>query len=182
MEGLPMHRPILFLVSLLMSLCVQAQTFINVVGSDDKTAVSSFDTVAFFTQKKALVGSPEFSHSYLGAKWLFSSAENLRAFQTAPEKYLPEWGGQCAWCVSENCVSEKKLSGDFEFVDGKLYLFAYGNKSKTGAKDDFLYGRYSRAARIRDGEKYWPALKAKLEDGSLAQPNSKNFRKTQYDQ
>lgn len=176
-----MQKLAVFLASLLISISSHSQTSINVVGSDDNVAISSFDAVAFFTQKEAVAGKSELSHTHLGAKWLFSSADNLKAFQASPEKFVPEWGGQCALCVSENCVSEKKLSGDFALVDGKLYLFAYGNRSKSGPKDTFLYGRWSRAARVGDGEKSWPGLKAKLEDGTLVQPNSKNYRRTTFE-
>jgi YHS domain-containing protein len=96
-----------------------AQTSINVVGSDDRTAISGYDAVGFLVQKKALVGSPQFSHELAGARWLFSSAENLKAFQAEPEKYVPVWGGHCAWAISEGGVSTKKLSGAFEVLDGK---------------------------------------------------------------
>ena len=176
-----MRNLALLFASLLLSACALAQTFVNTVGSDDGVAISSFDPVAFFTQKKAIVGKPEFSHAYLGAKWLFSSEENLKAFQATPEKYLPEWGGQCATCVSENCISTKKLSGDFEIVDAKLYLFAHGNQSKSQAKDAFVYGRTSKAMRIRDGDKYWSDLKRKLEDGSAVQPNATNYRRSRFE-
>ena len=35
-----------------------AQTFVNTVGSDDGVAISGFDIVAFYTEKKAMTGSP----------------------------------------------------------------------------------------------------------------------------
>ncbi|MGI0036518.1 MAG: YHS domain-containing (seleno)protein [Nitrososphaera sp.] len=176
-----MRNLILFVVTLFAALSVQAQTFINTVGSDDGVAISSYDAVAFFTEKKAVLGNREFVHSHLGAKWLFSSAENLKAFQENPDKFLPAWGGQCAWCISENCVSSKKLNGDFGFVDGKLYLFAYGTNSRAGAKDAFLYGRLSRSMRVRDGEKFWVDLKQKLETGAITQPNSKTYKISKYE-
>ena len=158
-----------------------AQTFVNTVGSDDGVAIAGYDVVAFFTQKKAVGGNPAFVHEHLGAKWQFSSAETLNAFRADPDKYMPAWGGQCAWCVSENCVSTKKLSGDIELIDGKLYLFAYGTRARNSAKDDFMYGKWSKVQRIRDGEKYWPELKKQLEAGSLAQPTSANYTKTRFE-
>lgn len=158
-----------------------AETFINTTGSDDKTAISGFDTVAFFTEKKAIPGKPGFEFSYLGAKWLFSNQENLNLFQNNPEKYMPEWGGQCAWGVSENGLSKKKISGSFEMINGKLYLFSFGNKSENSAREDFLYGRWPASRRIPDGDKNWPELKKKLEEGILVQPNSSNYTKTRFE-
>ena len=158
------------------------QTFVNTVGSDDKTAISGFDTVAFFTEEKAIRGSPAFEHSYRGAKWRFSNQEHLKLFQVNPEKFMPEWGGQCAWAVSESgSISPKKLSGSFEFIEGKLYLFAFGNRAADSARDSFLYGQWPADMRIRDGNKYWPELKRKLEEGVVVQPNSSNYRRSEFE-
>jgi YHS domain-containing protein len=174
------------LFTMLFGLCIaaiaSASTFINTVGSDDSVAISGYDTVAFFTEKKAVFGKQEFEYEYLEAKWRFFSQANLDDFKKDPENYIPAWGGQCAWCVSENCVSAKKLSGDFEILDGKLYLFAYGSTIKNSAKDDFLYGRTSRTMRIREGEKYWSQLKEKLKAGEISQPGSANYKRTKFDQ
>ncbi len=70
-----------------------AGTAINTTGSDDGTAISGFDAVAFFTQKKAVAGQPQWSVQHQGAQWLFSSEENREAFSKTPEKFMPEWGG-----------------------------------------------------------------------------------------
>jgi YHS domain-containing protein len=176
-----MKRLLSLLFCLLVSSVSLAETYINTTGSDDKTAISGFDTVSFFTTKKAVPGKPEFEFSHLGAKWLFSSAENMKLFHENPEKYMPEWGGQCAWCVSENCLSQKKVDGSFEFLSGKLYLFSPGNNKKSGALDDFMYGRWPQSRRVSDGQGNWAELKKKLEDGTLTQPNASTYRKTRFD-
>jgi YHS domain-containing protein len=176
-----MKRVVLFVLFLLISTTAAAATFINTTGSDDSVAIAGYDPVAFFTEQKAVRGKPEYVYTHLEAKWLFATQENLKTFQDNPGKYLPEWGGQCAWCVAENCVSQKKISGDFAVVDGKLYLFSFGNSARDGAKSDFLYGRYSTANRIRDGDMNWAEIKKKLEEGRIVQPNSTNYKKTRFD-
>lgn len=176
-----MKKAFLLLIALLFSTATFSQTFINTVGSDDSVAIGGFDTVAFFKEQKAVPGKPEFEHEYLGAKWRFSNEENLALFKADPEKYLPEWGGQCAWCVAENCISPKKISGDFAFVDGKLYLFSYGNGSKDEAKNDFMYKRGGSSPKIYWGNKNWPNLKQKLIDGAIVQPNASRYRKSRFE-
>jgi YHS domain-containing protein len=176
-----MKRVVLFICFLLISTAAAAATAINTVGSDDSVAIAGYDPVAFFTERKAVQGKPEYAYTFMDAKWHFSSRDNLKLFQDNPGKYLPEWGGQCAWCVAENCVSQKKISGDFALLDGKLYLFSFGNSTRDGAKSDFLYGRYSTANRIRDGERNWVEIKKKLEEGQIVQPNSTNYKKTRFD-
>ena len=41
-----------------------AGTYINTAGSEDGTAISGFDTVAFFTVQRALKGKAEFSFKW----------------------------------------------------------------------------------------------------------------------
>ena len=175
-----MKRVLVFFAALIFATVTFAAPFVNTTGSDDNTAISGFDTVAFFTEKKTIAGKPDFQFNYLGAKWLFSSQDNLNLFQKNPEKYMPEWGGQCAWAISENTLSNKKLSGSFEFIKGKLYLFSFGNTSADGAIDDFLYGRTKPGVRIPEGDKNWPEIKRQLEEGTLVQRNSRNYRKTPW--
>ena len=44
-----------------------------------------------------------------------------RRFQAAPEKYAPQYGGYCAWAVSQNYTARGNPE-NFTVVDGKLYL------------------------------------------------------------
>ena len=169
-------------VGLLLSSMCLAQTSFNTMGSDDSTAISGFDPVAFHTVKKALRGDLKISHSYGGAKWIFASEENRKLFEASPEKYTPAWGGHCAWAVPRNSLSRKLLSGDFEVIEGKLYLFSFGNSRKSAARDDFLYGRYSPSMSIRDGNGHWADLRRRLEDGSLVQESSSDYTRSPYEE
>jgi hypothetical protein len=176
-----MVRFLVMMIGLLLSSACMAQTAWNTMGFDDSTAISGYDVVAFHTVKKTVRGDPKISHMYADTKWVFATEENKKLFEANPESYLPAWGGHCAWAVSENLLSRKLLSGDFEFIDGKLYLFSFGNSRKSSARDDFLYGRPGRDQRIRYGNGYWPDLKRKLEDGSIVQATSKNYTKSRFE-
>jgi YHS domain-containing protein len=86
-----------------------------------KVAVSGYDPVAYFTENKPVKGDPKFSFDYMGAKWQFSSAENRDKFAAAPQSFAPQYGGYCAWAVSQGYTA----SGDpmfWKIVQGKLYL------------------------------------------------------------
>ncbi|MGY0219832.1 YHS domain-containing (seleno)protein [Endozoicomonadaceae bacterium StTr2] len=85
-------------------------------------AVSGYDTVAFFTQKKPVKGSSDYKFNWKGVVWLFSSEKHLDMFRDAPEKYAPQYGGYCAWAIA---VKADRAPGDPNFwriVNGKLYL------------------------------------------------------------
>lgn len=90
-------------------------------GILNNTAVGGYDTVAYFTQGRPVRGSAEHSTTYKGATWRFSSAENLARFRANPAAYAPQYGGYCAWAVSQGYTAK----GDPRFwkiVGGKLYL------------------------------------------------------------
>jgi len=139
-----------------------AGTSINTIGSRDGTAIKGYDPVAFFTQKKATSGSPNFSYEWSGAKWLFASEEDLLLFKQEPEKYAPQYGGHCAFGMSEGYVSKKPTNGDFEIMDGKLYLFPAGDYRGSTKEAWWRYGRGPKQ-RIADADKNWPRFKTELE-------------------
>jgi hypothetical protein len=90
-------------------------------GGRTDTAIDGYDTVAYFTENRAVKGSDQFVTEWKGAKWKFTKAEHLASFKAAPEKYAPQYGGYCAYGVAvDNLV---KIDPDqFAIVDGKLYL------------------------------------------------------------
>ena len=91
------------------------------VNTEGGPAVRGTDVVAYFTEGKAVAGSPQFTHQWNGAEWRFSSAANRDAFATDPMKYAPQYGGFCAWAVSQNYVAPIDPDA-WKIVDGRLYL------------------------------------------------------------
>src|ERR1700751_3138322 len=61
--------------------------------------LKGYDPVAYFTQKKAVKGSPKYQTTYQGATYYFSSAADLATFKKSPSKYVPHYGG---FCVKRN--------------------------------------------------------------------------------
>ena len=87
-----------------------------------------YDVVSYFN-KEAKEGSKEFSTEHDGVKFYFSSKENLATFKKNPTKYIPQYGGFCAYAVG---AYGKKVSINpetYEIRGGKLYLFY--NKGNT---------------------------------------------------
>lgn len=137
------------LVSLLsISLSAQALDPIYTGFFSDK-AIKGFDTVAYFTEGNAVEGDEQYAIEYMQATWLFSSQQNLELFKADPEKYAPQYGGYCAYAVSQNTTAPIKPEL-FTIHEGKLYLnFNKGvNKKWLKNKEDFIV----------DADKNWPAL------------------------
>ena len=115
----------------------------------DGVAIKGYDPVAYFTDKKPVKGKAEFSYDWQGAKWLFASAEHRDAFAKAPEKYAPQYGGYCAYGVSQGAAV--KVEPDlWTVVDGKLYLNYDKSVQKTWEKDIPGY--------IAQADKKWPGV------------------------
>ena len=90
-------------------------------GLFSSLAVGGYDTVAYFKVNRPVKGKAEFSMQYKGATWQFASAENLNAFRANPAAYAPQYGGYCAFGMSEG----RAVPGDprvFTVIDGRLYL------------------------------------------------------------
>lgn len=55
----------------------------------DGVAIKGFDAVAYFKTNKAVKGSDQYTATYKGSTFHFSSAENRDAFSANPEQYSP---------------------------------------------------------------------------------------------
>ena len=84
-------------------------------------ALRGYDPVAYFTAGKPEAGRGEFTATHKGATYRFVSAANRDAFTAAPDRYLPQYGGWCAFAAAAG----KKADGDpqvWRIENGKLYL------------------------------------------------------------
>ncbi|MGR5457454.1 YHS domain-containing (seleno)protein, partial [Vibrio alfacsensis] len=64
-------------------------------------AIKGYDPVAYFTVGKPLKGDSDITYEWNGAKWYFSTQENRQQFVSNPTAYTPQYGGYCAWAVSQ---------------------------------------------------------------------------------
>ncbi len=90
-------------------------------GAFDDVAVQGLDPVAYFTEGKPVKGSKDFTTKYKGATFRFASAANRDAFVKSPGAYAPQYGGYCAWAVSQGYTA-KGDARNWKIVNGKLYL------------------------------------------------------------
>lgn len=112
-------------------------------------AVQGYDPVAYFKDGKPVKGSKSFYAEHNGAVFRFANAANRDAFISDPEMYAPQYGGYCAWAVSQGYHAK----GDAKFwkiVDGKLYLNYNGSVQEKWESDIPGF--------IRDGNENWPKI------------------------
>lgn len=119
---------------LVMAPAAMADTDPVYTGTFSNVAVEGYDAVAYFTQGEPTKGSKKFKTSYNGAEFRFVSAGNLALFKAEPAKYAPQFGGYCAWAVSQGYTAKGDAS-HWAIVDDKLYLNYNKKVQKTWNED-----------------------------------------------
>jgi YHS domain-containing protein len=115
----------------------------------DGVAIKGYDPVAYFTLEAPAKGTHEFQLEWHGARWRFSSREHLELFRETPGKYAPQYGGYCAYAVSQGSTADIDPEA-WAIVDGKLYLNLNKDVQTLWDKD--------RAGYIKMADKNWPEL------------------------
>jgi YHS domain-containing protein len=87
----------------------------------DDVAIDGYDTVAYFTDARALKGKPEFEQVWQGSRWWFTSAEHRDLFARDPERYAPQFGGFCTGGLSLGYLIEANPE-NWSIIDGRLYI------------------------------------------------------------
>jgi YHS domain-containing protein len=114
--------------------------------------VGGYDPVSYFTGPKPVRGNGRYTVEYQGVTYLFSNEADKTAFEKEPAKYLPAFGGYCAYGVAIG----KKFWGDpevWEIVDGTLYLNLDKSIQQEWDKDKPGY--------IKKADGNWGAIKDK---------------------
>ena len=90
-------------------------------GVLSNVAVGGYDPVAYFTDGRPMRGNAQFRIVHQGYEYRFANAEHLAAFRANPARYLPQYGGYCAWAVAQGYTAPGNPN-NWRIVDGKLYL------------------------------------------------------------
>lgn len=118
-------------------------------GRLNSLAAGGKDVVAYFKQGQPVAGSKSFTTEYQGATWRFASQENLDAFKASPAAYAPQYGGYCAWAVSQGYTAPGSPD-HWTIRGGKLYLNYNGKVQKDWLKDPDGF--------IRKADVNWPSV------------------------
>jgi len=107
---------------------------VEVNADANDVAIQGYDTVSYFTDGKPTKGSNKYTAAYNGAIYHFSSAKNRDLFKASPAKYVPQYGGYCAYGVAV----QQKFDTDptaWYIQDDKLYLNLDKNLQKKWLSD-----------------------------------------------
>jgi YHS domain-containing protein len=118
---------------------------------DSKDDGACYDPVGFFVDGKAeKVGDAgkKFRHRLGQATYVFINEKNLDIFKANPAKYLPQYGGWCAYAVAKNKDKVDIDPKSFHIQDGRLLLFydsflAHTRKTWLNDKCDTYFTFYA---------------------------------------
>jgi YHS domain-containing protein len=149
------NRKFLFLIvcvgiAAALASCGKTETALGFNTDTNGVALRGFDAVAYFAVETAVKGDGKYEYVWNGAKWLFSSEENMKKFQASPETYAPQFGGYCSLAVSEGYTADGDPEA-WKVVDGKLFL----NYSKQVRQK----WEENQTERIEKGSSNWQKFK-----------------------
>lgn len=138
------------LISILMLTGLTTNAFAVSTHANSTTGVQGYDLVSYHTSTGPVRGNGHNLSVHEAVTYLFVSKENKQKFDQNPQKYLPAYGGYCAFGVSVS----KKFVGDpevWKVVDGTLYLNLDKDIQKEWFKDI--------PGRIQTANNNWPKIK-----------------------
>jgi YHS domain-containing protein len=121
--------------------------FLNI--DKEGLANQGYDVVNYFTDNKALKGDDKFTEWFHGAKYYFTSKEHQELFRENPKKYLPQYGGFCAYAMSLGKVRPVDPQ-IFSIEDGRLML------QHTQEAYDLFYKDIT--GNIKKADAQWPKV------------------------
>lgn len=113
-------------------------------------AVRGYDVVAYYRDGQPTIGDTQYSYEWQHATWLFASAEHRDLFAAAPDKYIPAFGGYCAYAVGLGFKVDVDPNA-WSIVDDRLYLNESLIVRKAWHKDPSYY--------IALGNEVWDEIK-----------------------
>jgi hypothetical protein len=126
---------------------------VKAINTRNDVAIQGYDVVAYFTDGRAVPGTSTVTAVAQGVTWQFASPAHRDLFVADPGKYIPQFGGYCAYGVSRGYAVDIDPHA-FTVLDGKLYLNYSRSVQRTWNAD--------RTTFIERAGTNWPAVLADL--------------------
>jgi len=100
------------------------------INQEEGVALHGYDVVSYFTSGAPVRGKAKHAVTHQGVAYRFASSENAERFRGNPDRYLPAYGGYCAYAMLDG----EKVGVDpetYKRVDGRLLLFYHSFLNNT---------------------------------------------------
>lgn len=114
--------------------------------------ISGYDPVSYFTDGKPVKGNGYHVTDFEGVTYAFASEGHKKLFEANPKKYVPAYGGYCAYgvAVGKKFVADPEV---WKVVDGTLYLNLDRDIQRKWQKDV--------PGNIKKADRNWSEIKDK---------------------
>jgi YHS domain-containing protein len=129
-----MKKVIPLVMAILLTGLMQAKAQSSQYNTNKGLALSGYDAVEYHVSNKAVKGKNEFSVVADNITYYFATADNKALFRANYKKYLPEYGGWCAYAMGATGEKVEVDPETFKVVNGKLYLFYHSWVNNTLTK------------------------------------------------
>lgn len=102
--------------------------------NNKNVAIDGYDPVSYFNNNP-LKGKSSIKLKFKGIVYHFANEKNKNLFVASPDKFVPQYGGWCAYALAKNGERMKINPETYKILDNKLYLFY--NKFFTNTLNDW---------------------------------------------
>ena len=126
--------------------------------NDHGVFLNGYDVVSYFTANEATQGTSQHALMHDGVTYYFSSNANKEAFAANPSKYMPKYGGFCAFAIAHDKGGVQANPRTFKLYKGELLMFFddlyEGNRFNTSVP----WNADERALYVK-AEANWPNVR-----------------------
>ena len=99
-------------------------------------ALKGYDPVSYFAKggSQPQMGQMQFKLNYMGATYMFATAQNLDLFVENPDKYEPTYGGWCAYAMASG--SKVDIQPTVFTINGNRIHFFVSKRAKRNFDND----------------------------------------------
>lgn len=125
--------------------------FTNLNGA--KVALSGYDPVSYHLGAPTK-GAEQISLVHKEIVYYFHSEENKKRFKSEPIRYIPAYGGWCAWAMLDGKMVEINPMR-YKIFEGRTFLFYKTFFTDTLKKWDDLAMKETEAALVLRADNHW---------------------------
>ena len=112
-------------------------------ASEPRMILKGYDPVAYFTDNKAIRGTPGINVDWDEGRYQFASDKNKKIFASNPDLYAPQFAGFCTGGMTKGMKAEANPEL-FIVANGKLFTFSLTKARDAALADPELFNRAAK--------------------------------------
>jgi YHS domain-containing protein len=140
-----------FVCSIHVALSQDSATRLEHFNLKKTVAIGGYDPLSYFSDQPAK-GDETLQVNYKGVTYYFITEKNKKSFLNTPNKYIPAYGGWCAYAMGLEKESKVVINPKtYKIIDNKLYLFY----NKLGINTKEKWNKEGEIKLKKNADKNW---------------------------